>query len=381
MKILSILTYYHPHWTGLTAIAKRIAEGLAARGHEVTVLTTQHERGLPRESVEGDVRVLRLPTAGRVSRGMVAPSLLPVAARLCAAHDVVQLHTPFPEAAPVAALGRLCRRPVLVTHQGDLVMPAGLGNRLVQAVGNLSLNGAARLAGRITTNSPDYAEHSSFLRPYAGKIVPIHPPVDIVEPDQTAAREWRKELGLDGKTVVGFAGRFVEEKGFDYLLRCVPELAAGVPDVHLVYAGEHRVVYESFYERCRPLIEAAGDRLTFVGLIRDRQRLADFYAMCDVFALPSRSDCFPAVQVESMLCGTPVIATDIPGARDVVMLTGMGRLVAPRHPGALAAGLVSVIRDRDRLARPRSEIRAIFDPQQSIDRYESVFLELAGEAS
>ena len=45
MKVLMVLTYYHPHWTGLTAYAKRLAEGLARRGHSVTVLTSRHVRG------------------------------------------------------------------------------------------------------------------------------------------------------------------------------------------------------------------------------------------------------------------------------------------------------------------------------------------------
>jgi glycosyltransferase involved in cell wall biosynthesis len=377
MKILSILTYYHPHWTGLTANAKRIAEGLAARGHEVTVLTTQHEPALPKTSVESGVRVIRVRPTGRISRGLVAPSLLPVAARLFANHDVVQIHTPLPEGPLVAAVCRLRRRPLLMTHQGDLVMPAGLGNQVVQHVGDAALALTARLAARITTNSPDYARHSGFLRPHAAKVVPIHPPIEIDEPDRGAAADWRRTLGLDGKPLIGFAGRFVEEKGFDYLLRALPEVTSAVPNAQLAYAGEHEVVYEHFYEQCRPLLDAARDRLTFVGLITDRRRLADFYAMCDVFALPSRTDCFPSVQVEAMLSGTPVVAADIPGAREAVALTGMGRLVKPRDPSALAAGLVDVLRERDRLVRSRPEIRAIFDPEQSIETYEQLFAELA----
>jgi glycosyltransferase involved in cell wall biosynthesis len=268
-----------------------------------------------------------------------------------------------------------------MTHQGDLVMPAGLANQVVQRVGDLALDVTARLASCITTNSPDYARHSAFLRRHADNVLAIYPPLEIEEPDRAATEAWRRELGVAGKPVVGFAGRFVEEKGFDYLLRAVPDLTAAVPDVHLLFAGEQNVVYESFYERCRPLVDAAADRLVSVGLIRDRQRLANFYAMCDVFALPSRTDCFPSVQVEAMLSGTPVVATDIPGAREAVALTGMGRLVKPRDASALAAGLVEVLDGRDRLTRSRSEIQAIFDPEQSIDRYERVFAELAAKRS
>jgi len=47
---------------------------------------------------------------------------------------------------------------------------------------------------------------------------------------------------------------------------------------------------------------------------------------------PSRIDCFPSAQVEAMLLGTPVVCTNIPGARCVVRATKMGKLVEPRNP-------------------------------------------------
>jgi glycosyltransferase involved in cell wall biosynthesis len=377
MRILTILTFYHPHWTGLTAIAKRIAEGLAARGHDVTVLTTQYEASLPRAEEIGGVRVVRLPTIGRLSRGMVAPAFPAAAARLIERSDVVQIHTPLMEGPLVAALCHWKRRPLVMTHQGDLVMPPGLANQFVEHVGTGLLVLTARLADGVTTLSGDYARHSAFLRRAAAKVTPIYPPVDIPEPDAAAAAAWRRDLGLEGKKVVGFAGRFVEEKGFDYLLRAIPWLAAGEPNVHLVYAGEHRIAYERFYDRCLSLIEAHRDRITFVGLVRDRRRLADFYALCDVFALPSRTDSFAGVQVEAMLCGTPVVAADIPGAREPVRETGMGLLVAPRDPEALAAGILEVLRDPERYTKPRRDVQAVFDPVPSIDEYERLLASFA----
>ena len=72
MRILTILTYYRPHWTGLTMIAQRIAEGMARRGHDVTVLTTQHHPELPRDEVVAHVRVVRLKQIARLSRAVQA---------------------------------------------------------------------------------------------------------------------------------------------------------------------------------------------------------------------------------------------------------------------------------------------------------------------
>ena len=69
--------------------------------------------------------------------------------------------------------------------------------------------------------------------------------------------------------------------------------------------------------------------------------MADFYAMCDAFVLPSRTDCFAIVQVESLLAGTPLVTSDIPGAREVVRVTGAGTLVPSGDPAGIADGIVA----------------------------------------
>ena len=377
VRVLTVLTYYAPHWTGLTAIAVRVAEGLAAKGHRVTVLTAHHDRALARTEILNGVEIVRLPYVTRLSRGLLMPGFPVAARRMMSQHDVIHIHTPLLEAPLVGLLARLQRRPLLMTHQGDLVMPSGLVDQAVEKVGTLLLAAAGRLATVVSPLNDDYASGSRFLGRFSDKLVPILPPVEIPEPPKGAAARWRADLGLGGKRLVGFAGRFVEEKGFDYLLRAVPALLAAVPDAHLVYAGEHRMTYEDFHRRCKPLLDAYGRHVTFVGLLRDRQQLASFYAMSDVLALPSRTDSFAAVQVEAMLCGTPVVASDIPGARVAVQATGMGRLVRPRDPRALAAGLAEVLADPARYTRQRDEIAAIFDPAASIDRYEELIVDLA----
>jgi len=336
------------------------------------VLTSRHDPALPRtESLRG-VQVVRLRPLLRVSRGQVMPGLARAVSALVREHDVVQVHTPMLEAALVARIAHRAGRKMLMTHHGDLTMPSGLWNQFVQlTVGRLQDLGAAR-ADRITTHSQDYADHSAYLAPYLHKTVAIYPPFTFPAPDRQAAEQWRRSLGLEHARVIGFAGRFVEEKGFDYLLQAIPLVRASMPEARFMYAGDTRVVYERFYERCRPLVEAERAHIIEVGLIREPQRMANFYAMCDVVALPSRTDCFPSVQVEAMLSGTPVVATDIPGAREVVRVTGMGRLVTPREPAALAEGLIEVLRNREAYLKPTEQIRRTFDPDVSIRSYEAL---------
>lgn len=376
MKILTVLTYYYPHWTGLTAHALRVAEGLAARGHEVTVLTSRHLSDLPREEVINGVRVVRLQPAARISRGMFTPAFPWAAAKLIHQHDVVQVHTPLPEGPIVALLARILRTPLLMTHHGDLVMPDGLFNRFLEWVGFHVLRLTANWADAVTSYSQDYADHSRLLRPLRHKLNFVYPPVELVEPQPEKAKAWKQELGLQDKILIGFAGRWVHEKGFDYLLMALPSIRERIAEAHLVYAGEPRVAYEDFFERCQPLIEAQREHLTFLGLLLDPQQMANFYAMCDVFVLPSRTDMMALVQIEAMLCGTPVVATDIPGARIVVKETGLGQLVAPHDPQALADGVVDTVEHIDQFRPTRKAVRAVFDTEHTLAKYESIMSRL-----
>jgi glycosyltransferase involved in cell wall biosynthesis len=191
-------------------------------------------------------------------------------------------------------------------------------------------------------------------------------------PDPAFASAWRHELGLDGRRLIGFAGRWVEEKSFDDLLRALPFIRQQEPAAHLVYAGDPHVVYEDFFARCQPLIQAQCDHITFLGLIRDPNRMAAFYAMCDLLALPSRTEMLALVQIEALLCGTPVVATNIPGARVVVRETGMGRLAPARDPEGLANAIVDVLRNPHAYRPDRMKVQSIFDGERSIAHYETL---------
>ena len=69
MRILTVLTYYRPHYSGLTIYAERLGRALAQRGHHVTVLTSRYDTHLPeREALDG-VEIVRLKVGMHVSKG------------------------------------------------------------------------------------------------------------------------------------------------------------------------------------------------------------------------------------------------------------------------------------------------------------------------
>src|SRR5512139_2708724 len=182
MRILTVLTYYRPHTSGLTIYAERLARALARRGHQVTVMTTQYDARLPLEEHMDGVAVKRVPVAFRLSKGVIAPTFGLVATRLVWEHDVVQMHLPQFDAPGVAMRGRLFGRPAVLTYHCDLLLPPGFFNRFVNAVVDFQTNTAGILANHIVTYTQDYADNSAYLSRYASKLTPILPPVELPEP-------------------------------------------------------------------------------------------------------------------------------------------------------------------------------------------------------
>jgi glycosyltransferase involved in cell wall biosynthesis len=380
LRILIALQYYVPHRTGLTLHVQRLAEAFVARGHEVTVVTARYNSDLPRDEEINGVRVIRLWAPIRVSRGMVMPAYLWAAYRLVKAHDVVSIHTPMLETALFAGLCRLLNKPLVITHHGDLILPTGALNRIIQGIVFQLYKIAARTAHRIVAYSHDYADQSYYITPFRDKTSVIYPPIEIPAPNPIQAEELRATWTANGHEqtpVIGYAGRFVEEKRPDLLIQALPIVHKSYPRAKIVFAGEYLIKYEGFYDRNLSLVEQHRPYLIFLGLLESAQEMADFYAACDVLVLPSDTECLGLVQAEAMLCGTPVVVTDTPGARETVRVTGMGLVVPPRDSTALAEGILRVLENRADFVKPHADIVAAYNFTETVARNERLFREAA----
>ncbi len=375
LKILVSLLYYHPHPTGLTIHVQRVAEELARRGHEVTVLTARYDHSLPRdEQMLNGVRVVRLWTLPfTISRGMLMPAWPWAALALALRHDVLWANLPMLESLPLALVSRLSGRAVVATHHGDLILPKDARNRLISSVMYHFYTALARRAARLVAYSEDYASHSSWLAPFREKVTVIAPPILMPPPNLQRAAELRSAWSPEGGPFIGFAGRFVSEKRPDLLLRALEVVSEEFPGARVVFAGQHNIAYENYRERHAALLRRWRDRIVFLGVLEGMQAMADFYAACDVLALPSDSECFALVQVEAMLCGTPVVMTDTPGGRVPVQVTGMGKLARAGDWRSFGEALMAVLREPARYQRPRAQIEQAFSFPDTVDRYERLF--------
>jgi glycosyltransferase involved in cell wall biosynthesis len=385
VKVLLVLTYYHPHVSGLTIYVKRLAAALARRGHQVTVLTSRYDKSLPTEEVLDGVRVVRVPVTMRVSKGVIMPTFPFLAWRLIRQHDVVSMHLPQLEASLVGVLGRLAGRRVVLTYHCDLRLPKGWFNRVVDRVVFVSNYLAGHLAQAAVAYTQDFAKHSHFLSRFLSRVRVISPPVAMPVPDPAAVEEFIDRHDLVDRPVVGMAARLATEKGVEVLIEAMPRLLEVFPRLKVLFAGQYQDVMgeEAYYRRLMPMIERLGpEHWAFLGVLGQEQMPA-FFSACDVLVVPSlnSTESFGLVQVEAMLCGTPSIASNLPGVRQPPLMTGMGEVTPIGDSQALAEAIIRTIHRSEDYVRPRKFIEDMFDLERTVEGYERLFAALvAGES-
>lgn len=140
-----------------------------------------------------------------------------------------------------------------------------------------------------------------------------------------------------GEYLIGSVGRLTAQKNYGLLLSAMPAVLEKLPGVklHLIGDGDQTAALEN-----QALQAGLADSVSFLGR---RSDVAEQMRQWDLFVLPSLYEGLPAVLIESMACQTPVLATDIPGMRELVQPEVTGWLVPPGQAMLLAEKIVEVL--------------------------------------
>jgi glycosyltransferase involved in cell wall biosynthesis len=384
MRILIALTYYRPHYSGLTIHAEREAQALVERGHQVKVLTSRFDPRLPAREVVDGVDIIRPAVWLHVSKGVIMPSMPAWAWREARQADIIHVHTPQLDAAPIALIARWLGKPVVLTYHCDLLLPNGLIHAIANQVSDLANHITAKAANVVVHNTRDYAEHSPFLRHYLDKLYPILPPVEVQPVSSEQRKAFREKFNLQpGQRLIGMAARLATEKGVEFLAAALPIVLKKHPQARVLFVGpyQHVVGEDAYARRLMPIIEQLGDHWTFLGVVTNTE-MAAFFHECEVTVLPSinSTESYGLVQVESMTCGTPVVASDLPGVRVPVSMTGMGRIFPPADPNKLAEVLIEVLDQPAEFHGQPDTVVRMSSPASVAAEYEQAF-ELARQLS
>ena len=275
----------------------------------------------------------RYPVLPRIGMS-VAPYLLyramvPVLRRLLdggARFDAIDAHYFYPDGVAAVWLGRRFGLPVVVTARGSDIgqIPAyALPRRLIQgaiagSAAMITVSAALKDALVALGAPPDKV---TVLRNGVDTAL-FHPPVD-----REAAR---RALGVSRKTLIS-VGLLIERKGHHHTIQAMTQL----PDFDLMIAGEG-----PDRDKLQAQIARLGltDRVRLLGA-RPHAELPGLYGAADASVLASSREGWANVLLESMACGTPVVASNIPGNPEVVRTRAAGLIVRENTPDGIAAGV------------------------------------------
>lgn len=375
MKILIGLSYYLPNLSGLTMCAKNLADGLVQNGHEVEIVTSQHKKSLPFYEKHGGLRVKRIPISFFVGKG---PIMLDYPFRVFNSikkADVINCHLPQFESFILVIAAKLLQKKVVLTYQCDLAWKSGVYNRIISISLFFSHLLSAIFADIIVSSTEDYAKHSFFLSLFPKKLTYIYPPV-------LPTRKWekgKKSINIEsyGKTkyIIGMVGRISQEKGIEFLIRTIPFLKKSLSnDFVILLAGPRNPIGEEKYLSTIKQFFKKYRRNFFYLDTLSEDGLDEFYSLIDVLVLPSinSAEAFGMVQIEAMMAGIPVIASNMPGVRVPVKLTGMGEIFEKANTQDLAAKIIRVIINKNKYVKTSKIIQEIFGYKKIIQNYEEI---------
>ncbi len=365
MRILHLTPYYAPAYAfgGVTRAVEGLARALAARGHIVTVLTTdalsQSERFAGAlDEVQDGVRVVRVRNRSAWLRGRLNLStplgMGQIAADLLADADILHVHE-FRTAENLLVTPTAARLgvPVALSPHGTLTLTTGRSALKSGWDRLLSPALARRFAAVIGLTAQEADEARAAWRSFGVDPARVRFAVvpNGVDPDEFAdlpgRDSFRARYGLGDAPVCLFMGRLQARKGVDVLVRAFRQ--ADVPGARLVIAGPD----EGMLPVLQPLLD---ERITLTGYLAGEDRLAAL-AAADVFCLPATGEGLSMAALEGLAAGLPAILSpgcNLPEAADA----GAGLIVEPQVE-PLAAALHDLLTDPARRAAMGTAARAL----------------------
>lgn len=289
--------------------------------------------------------------------------------------DLIQTH--LYEASLVGLLaGRFAGTPIKVLTRHHLDQALLIGKRLPIFIDKWE----ARTADNIVTLGGAVKEHLVTREGVpAGKINVVYQGFDF---DRFSATEVegnriRNEFGIgDGEFLIGTFGNFFPTKGHRFLLDAVSVLIEKYQNIRLFFVGGggEQAGLEEYVAKA-----GLGDRVIFAGFRND---VAACMKACDLVVHPSLSEAFCQVLIETMSVGTPLISTDVGGAREVIEHGVTGTLAPAADSDALMQAVETAINDPARSAAMAEAgqkfVRGTFTLERMIDEQYELYLKWLG---
>lgn len=251
-----------------------------------------------------------------------------------------------------AVVCKLCKIPLMIALRGSDIF-VSKQNMIFKWMARWTLKQASMVTSVTPTFFPDLEDFGIPEEKRRLILNGSHPNL-FPSPPQKRLVEIRNRYSIPEDELVIFAlGRIVLKKGFDLLIRALPEVRKKVPQVKVIIGGDG-----SDLARLKTLATELGvsDIVKFPGTI-NRRDVPDYFHLCDLFVLPAifdpigNVDGCPNVILEAMACGKPVVASGISAIPFVVKDGETGVLVEEKNIPQLTSALITFLTDREKCLR------------------------------
>jgi D-inositol-3-phosphate glycosyltransferase len=338
-NILIVVHHYPPHISGVGMVAHNHAKLLVARGHQVTVITSQTDEQEISCVMDG-VKIIRIKALNFTENWgapfpIFSPRVLSVLSREIRKANIVHIHDAFYISSFLAAvIAHNHKKPIIVTQHVSMINhPSSIVMAIQKIVYSSTGAYIFRVADKILTYNYLVKQFLSGRGVATNKIETLNNGVDtqlFAEVNSDRKVILRKKLGLAlDKKVILFVGRFVPKKGFTKVL------AAESAEYQLAFAGTNALKDNTA-------------TIVFLGKFLP-SNVCEAYQAADVFILPSESEGFPLSIQEAMSCGLPVITTNDEGYKDYNLDPLFMSLIDNPTDESVRAAINSIINDEHQL--------------------------------
>jgi len=377
MRVAHIVCKFPPYQSGMGNAACEQAIG-TARNNQVVVFALNG--GLEKVQHDGFKTVWLKPWL-KIGNGGFCFSLL----WQLRDFDIIQLHYPFFGGQEIIWFGKkfgfFKKQKLLIYYHMDvefdnfLLKILSLPSRLLQ-------ESLFKMAGKIACSTIDYVEHADIKNIYKknkNKFVEIPFGARQLSADsyQSTINKQKLDISADEKIVL-FVGNLDKAhyfKGVDVLIRAFSYVIKKNEKTRLIVVGAGNLLEK--YKACAAKENSLG-KIIFAGKTDDRA-LAAYYQMCDICVAPAinKSEAFSLTMLEAKSFGKAVIASDLPGVRQVASFMRSGFLVKPCDAADLAQKMAELLKnDQLRLQMGKAgieQIKAEYNWQAHTKKLETVY--------
>lgn len=386
MKILIASDLHYPTINGVATFSRNLAQGLAARGHEVLVIAPS-QTGKKYKEVDGNYTIMRTVSVPFPFYQNFRISLNPAreVKKILGDFDPDIIHIQMLMWIGQAAMryGNKMGIPIVSTNHA---MPENLMDNLVLlAPVSRPINYILKVYGARFHSKADYVTmptQSAIDMFNAGDKLTV--PLEAVSngidlghfsPGSAPSSVYEEFMIPKKAPIISYVGRLDAEKHLPVLVRAFSQVKEKVPGAHLVIVGDG-----TERSSLASLAETLGlaDSVTLTGRVTD-EHLQALHRVGTVFCMPSPAELQSIATLEAMASGQPVVAVDAGALRELCQDQRNGYLCQKDDEDAIASGLVKILSSktlRDTMSAESLDIARTHDLATTLDRFEAIYTDL-----